>query len=135
MTDQPEPRPCPEIRPHPGHRYMLGRLVHQCPGVTGPSGPIGAALRAQAEREQRTTALPAGRKLLDQLRDAELTQLYNRAEQAEAAITRVRAELDRLAALPTVDKTETRSNRFSVGASWAIRLIRAALDEPKEPRT
>jgi hypothetical protein len=56
-----------------------------------------------------------------------------RAEQAETALARVRAELDRIAALPTVDRPETRCDRFSVGANWAVGRILAIL-EPTEPR-
>ncbi|MFF4369659.1 hypothetical protein [Streptomyces sp. NPDC001594] len=57
-----------------------------------------------------------------------------RAEQAEATLTRVRAEHDRIAALPTVNRDETRTDTFSAGARWALDRIHAAIDEPQAIR-
>lgn len=92
--------------------------------MTQHAGPIGAALQQQAEREQRAAALPGGRKLLDQLSDAELTQLYDRAEQAEAALARVRT----LAAdMRTWCSPRGLANHYAD-------TLDAALAEPEEPR-
>ncbi|GAA3374680.1 hypothetical protein [Streptomyces racemochromogenes] len=128
-----------------------------------PSGPIGAAQRAADARDQRPasgrhTADTITGDELDQLyaelRDArgEADRYFHnglkstgqadmraydaeqRAKQTEAALVRVRAELDRMAALPTVDRDEIRADTFSTGARWALDQIRAALTEPKEPR-
>lgn len=55
--------------------------------MTTPTGPIGAALRQQAEREQA----PA-RKLLDQMSDRELEKLYARAEKAERERDKLRTD-------------------------------------------
>lgn len=95
-----------------------------------------------------------GRKLLDQMSDAELTALYERvefyeaatkrmqdraeaatgrailatqrAEQAEAAITRIRAVTDEWAAIAL-------DGYAVIDMDDAATIIRAALDEPKEP--
>jgi hypothetical protein len=32
VTDQPETQPCGGEKPHPAHRFMIGRQVRQCPG-------------------------------------------------------------------------------------------------------
>lgn len=47
-----------------------------------------------------------------------------RAEQAEAAIARVRAELNRIANLGTITHDDGHADTFSTGARWAIRIIR-----------
>ncbi len=103
-----------------------------------------------------------GRHTVDTITDPALHRLYDdrdmyardwdsarqRAEQAEAErdkacrafnakviqLENLRAELDRISALPTVDKTETRASRFSVGAAWAVRQVRNVLDPPKPVR-
>jgi len=49
-----------------------------------------------------------------------------------AALDRVRAELDRIAALPTVTR-EGRADSFATGARWTIRMIREVLDGTREP--
>ncbi|WP_327169528.1 hypothetical protein [Streptomyces subrutilus] len=54
-------------------------------------------------------------------------------QRAEAAVARVCAELDRIAALPTVDRGEDRPDRFSVGVNWTIRRLRDALNDLQEP--
>lgn len=88
-----------------------------------------------------------GRHTVDTITDPVLHRLYDdrdmyardweaarvRAEKAEAALARARTELDRIAALPTVDRDETRANTFSTGANWTVRLVRAALDEDGQP--
>ncbi|MFD3717243.1 hypothetical protein [Streptomyces sp. NPDC058674] len=56
------------------------------PPTPQPVGPHAWAEHYNKQREQA----PAGRKLLDQLSDRELVALYERAEQAEAAIERAR---------------------------------------------
>jgi hypothetical protein len=48
----------------------------------------------------------------------------------EGALRRVRDELDRIAALPTVTTDDGHADRFSTGARWTLRLIRAALTQP-----
>lgn len=90
------------------------------PQPARPVGPHAWAEHYNAAREQA----PAGRKLLDQLSDRELVALYERAEQAEAAVERVRAELDRWA-LNTVMRPTAR----------ALDDIRRALEPPKEDRS
>ncbi|MFD7093363.1 DUF6085 family protein [Streptomyces xanthophaeus] len=55
-----------------------------------------------------------------------------RRQAAEQALGRVHTELDRIAALPTVDRDETRADTFSTGANWTLKQIRAALDETQE---
>ncbi|MFD5370798.1 hypothetical protein [Streptomyces sp. NPDC127103] len=56
------------------------------------------------------------------------------APEAEAVLDQVRAELDRIAALPTVTAMTSKANTFAVGARWAIRMIREnGLGEREEP--
>lgn len=46
---------------------------------------------------------------------------------AEEFRTRVVAELNRLAALPTVNEDSGRADSFGTGARWALRMIREAV--------
>lgn len=57
--------------------------------MTEPSGPIGAALRAQTEREQRATAQPV-RHTADTINDDELDALYREQERRQAEIAYLR---------------------------------------------
>lgn len=53
---------------------------------------------------------------------------------AEAVLDQVRAELDRIASLPTVTAMTSKADTFAVGARWAIRMLREnALGEREEP--
>lgn len=47
MTDETESRDCGQYKPHPAHRFMLGRKVQVCPG------------RAQSEAARPATAMLA----------------------------------------------------------------------------
>lgn len=63
----------------------------------------------------------------------ETTDAVTRAERAEAALNAVRAELDRIAALPTIAYDDGRADTFPVGARWTIRVLREnALGEPQK---
>jgi hypothetical protein len=53
-----------------------------------------------------------------------------RAQHAEAAVVRVRAECERLTHLPPVANNSGRTDTFDCGARWTIRMIRSALDQP-----
>lgn len=80
-------QPCPQTSPHPAHRYMLGCLVHQCPGTAEQPVHPYASLDPDDGRDTVTAGAIddyLGRKLLDQMSDAELAALYDRAEKAEA---------------------------------------------------
>lgn len=92
--------------------------------MTEPSGPIGAALRAHAEREQRATEQPV-RHTADTITDNDLDGLYERIAtlQAQLVIDQQRiARVRQLAADWTVLRTH----------GSAAYELRAALDEPKE---
>jgi hypothetical protein len=53
-----------------------------------------------------------------------------RAQRAEAALERVRAECERITQLPPVATNSGRGDSFDCGARWTIRMIRGALDQP-----
>lgn len=88
--------------------------------MTKPRGPIDWARQQAAEREQQ----PA-RKLLDQMSDAELTALYERAEKAErvarsAARDTAKALTDYLAAEQRAEQAEAAAVRVhALAAEWA----------------
>ncbi|MFF1499723.1 hypothetical protein ACFVZR_07565 [Streptomyces sp. NPDC058316] len=90
------------------------------------------ALYDDRDRAQRsaTYRLDMLRKRRQQIRDAE-----QRAEQAEAAIERVRTELDRIADLDTVRHDDGRADRFSTGARWTLRMIRENAIAEQQPTT
>jgi hypothetical protein len=73
-------------------------------------------------------AIDAGHLLLSNFPPVALTT-------SDPAAGRVRRELDRIAALPTVNRDGDRANSFSTGARWAIRYVRYALDgtHPQPP--
>jgi hypothetical protein len=56
--------------------------------------------------------------------------MRTRAEHAEAALARVRAECERITQLPPVANNSGRTDTFDCGARWTIRMIRSALDQP-----
>lgn len=56
--------------------------------------------------------------------------LRRQRDTAEATLSRVQAELDRITALPTVTADDGHADRFSVGARWTLNLIRAVLNPP-----
>ena len=153
--EQPEARSCGQPTPHPTHRYMVGLLVHQCPGVTEPTGPIEYARQQQTEREQQP-AQPTAATITDnvqvheELREARAAadryfhnglkavgaaqwrahDAEQRAKQAEAAIARVSAYADRLDQLAEATiRAADRSLYHGIATD-----IRARLDESKEPR-
>lgn len=113
--------------------------------MTEPVAPIDWARHYAAQREQQ----PA-RKLLDQMSDRELVKLYERAEKAERAANLLadshrRAEqagaaIARVRALPSAPQVVVRihidgpseQNGYNRGWSSAISAVRAALD-PQEP--
>jgi hypothetical protein len=76
---------------------------------------------ARAEKAERAANLLAGS--------------HQRAERADAVLTRMRAELDRIAALPTTNRDDDHADSFGTGARWTLRMIRAALEgsEPAAP--
>jgi hypothetical protein len=57
-------------------------------------------------------------------------EMRTRAEHAEAALARVRAECERITQLPPVANNSGRTDTFDCGARWTIRMIRSALDHP-----
>ena len=57
-------------------------------------------------------------------------EMRTRAEHAEAALARVRAECERITQLPPVANNSGRTDTFDCGARWTIRMIRSALDQP-----
>jgi hypothetical protein len=56
VTDQPDAQSCGGEKPHPAHRFMIGRQVRQCPG----QAETPSALREQAI-DAVAQALNAGR--------------------------------------------------------------------------
>jgi hypothetical protein len=79
-----------------------------------------------ATRSARARATAAEAALRDALWTAD--QHGTRARQDEVALTRVRDELDRIAALEPVQADDGRADSFGTGARWTLRLLRAALD-------
>lgn len=160
MTEQPEARPCPQTSPHPAHRYMLGLLVHQCPGTA--EQPVHPYATLDPDDGPTTAAIIdagaiddyPGRKLLDQMIDAELLALYDRVEQVQAAksaLKRAHVALAEQAGRDQAANARVRalaehldmiaSSAFGTPVSGVDRaiqstanLIREALDEPREPR-
>ncbi|MFE3123894.1 hypothetical protein ACFXHD_10775 [Streptomyces hydrogenans] len=54
--------------------------------------------------------------------------------EAQTVLDQVRAELDRIAALPTVTADDGQADTFAAGARWAIRMIHEnGLGEREEP--
>jgi hypothetical protein len=124
--------------------------------TTQQPGPIGCARHYATQREQRPARhtvdtitsdaldqlyarietlehVAAGNKRHVQLIVPDLEAALARAEQAEAALARVRAELD--AINRDAERLDPDCADFQAGYGDASARVRAALDEPKEPRT
>lgn len=95
------------------HAGLMEDCTHsECVAATTLAAAHARAEAAEAEVAENTRVLAA---------------LRRQRDTAEAALARVRAELDRIAALPTTTRDDDRADSFGTGARWTLRL-RAALD-------
>lgn len=90
---------------------------------------VAAALQ-RAHREWMRPGSDAGQHLMvDCLADAVLAVVHTGTDTGPAGeVAAVRAELDRIAELPTVTCDDGRADRFSTGARWTLRMIREVLN-------
>ncbi|MFJ6579291.1 hypothetical protein ACIQMY_25430 [Streptomyces sp. NPDC091368] len=117
---------------HNGMRWWM-RQTPDRPGIEEMTSDQLDALYTRLDdyrdsRQRWMDAAFADRKVSNELA-ARLAEAEQRAEKAEAAVERVRAELDRISELPTVSTCDP-CNSFSTGVRWTLRMIREnALDQ------
>lgn len=90
-------------------------------------------LRAKVARLTSDLAETAGLEETAADRYQNALHWQERAEEAEAKLTAVDAELDRIANLSTVTADDGRADKFATGARWTLRMILTALAAPHGP--
>lgn len=110
---------CGNPDPHPAHRGMAGPSL--CRGTPAPDGD-----------GQATAVCHCGLGTRQQCATEPWGCAHDREHATEAPrsgeVAAVRAELDRIAELPTVTCDDGRADRFSTGARWTLRMIREVLN-------
>ena len=95
---QPENDHCGRSQNHPGHRFMRGRKVYQCPGATAAQAPDRPGLdQLTSDQLDRLYAELDELLLIVRMKDGmhrsaegDVATLHARAERAEATLTAVR---------------------------------------------